>query len=89
MATDLIRVSVYDIMFDCEVSTWPAYRGARDSFNGRAGAGLQLEPDEEAGFEIEKITIPSQGPIDFEDMLSVTHAQIEEAVLEELNEQGY
>ena len=36
--------------------TWyPPYKGARDSFMGRANAGAQLEPDEPAHVEIEKV----------------------------------
>jgi hypothetical protein len=40
----------YKVEIDFNYS--PPSKGARDSFNGRAGAGIQLEPDEPADIEI-------------------------------------
>jgi hypothetical protein len=41
-----------DVEVTVEYDYTPACRGARDSFNGRPGAGLPLEPDEPESVDI-------------------------------------
>jgi hypothetical protein len=48
-----------EVKVDIEYSYYGGYRGARDSFNGRAGAGAQLEPDEPEQIEIESMSFLS------------------------------
>lgn len=46
-----------DVHITVEYDYHKAHRGKRDSFNGRAGAGIQLEPDENADVEIKSMSV--------------------------------
>lgn len=52
---------IHSLPVRVEYTYIPAYRGARDSFQGKRGAGIQLEPDEAEGAEIESVTIRTTG----------------------------
>ena len=45
------------LILRAELTVWGPSRGARDSFNGRAGCGIQLEPDEPGGFDVDEIIV--------------------------------
>lgn len=52
---------IHSIPVKVEYTYVPASRGARDSFMGKRGAGIQLEPDEPESAEIESVTMRSTG----------------------------
>jgi hypothetical protein len=76
-----VNIEVNGIKMECEVEISKAHRGMREY-----GTGLQLEPDEEAGFEVESTKVISGG-FDFNEIASVTHEDIEVAVKKELDSQ--
>ncbi len=51
-----LTTDIHGMPVEVEYSYHKPRRGARDSFNGMVGAGIQLEPDEAAYIEIEEIT---------------------------------
>ena len=55
MKTDTKTVLLHGEELQVEFTYWAGCRGARDSFNGRPGAGIQLEPDDEAGLEVNSV----------------------------------
>ena len=58
MSTDTIQTTVRGYRMEIEFSAHKAERGARDSFNGRPGAGIQLAPDDPGGIDdVSKITL--------------------------------
>lgn len=85
MGTQIIYRTVrciIDVECEIEVETWRACRGAREG-------GLQLEPDEPAGCEIQSITaakgafIVKGQDIDFDEVLYFD--KLENDVFDELN----
>ena len=72
MASDTIITTVKGYRMEIGFSYHKAHRGARDSFNGRAGAGIQLEPDEPAGVDdIESIKL-----LDPEDIMEIITEEV-------------
>jgi hypothetical protein len=73
--------------------TWyPPHKGARDSFMGRSNVGPQLEPDEPAFIEIEKVCAPMSNTIEPEitSLLIDWIDKIEQLVEKEIsNEEDY
>lgn len=59
------------LVLDCTITTWPASRGKRDSM------GVPEEPDEDAGFDVDSVTVT-----DIEDDLNVAEIT---AILEDEN----
>lgn len=49
------ETDIHGIEVTVEYTYHPFIRGARDSFNGRSGQGIQLEPDEPAYVEIDSV----------------------------------
>jgi len=50
MGNSIITVELHEGEVDVHISYWKASRGAREH-----GTGLQLEPDEPAGFEVDRV----------------------------------
>lgn len=75
--TTTIKASVKGYMMEIDVDAWKACKGARER-----GTGLQLEPDEPAGFEVTAARLVSPEDI-FEivtEEVSITLGDINEAV---------
>jgi len=53
-----------EIKLDIEYTYYKGCRGARDSLCGKAGAGPQLEPDDEP--EIEILSVKDENGLEFE-----------------------
>lgn len=71
-----------EVEAEIKVETWPSRRGAREG-------GLQLEPDEEAGYEIQSV-VASKGAfivkgqdIDFDDIEDFD--ELDESLMDELD----
>jgi len=55
------ETEIHGLPVKVEYTYIPASRGARDSFQGKRGAGIQLSPDEPESAEIESVTMRSTG----------------------------
>lgn len=79
-----ITINHCGLELDVPIYTWPPSHGARDSFNGKMGAGIQLEPDEPGGFELDgEITVlANEDELTIEEIAEVLadHEGIEAAV---------
>lgn len=52
----IFTTNIHGVEVDVEYTYCPPVRGARDTFCGIAGAGIQLEPDEPEGFIVDNVT---------------------------------
>jgi hypothetical protein len=71
------------LVLECELSTWPASKGARD---GKYGP--PLEPDEDAGFDVDSVKlIEVEDELNEEDIAAILADDdaIYQAVADELN----
>ena len=83
MKTQSVRFTFRGLLLDAEIYTWPESRGARER-----GTGLQLEPDEPAGFEVEKVTlIENEDDLTEEDVAEVLADEdgIYQSIIDELD----
>lgn len=83
MSRTTVEICHAGLVLEVEVSTWLATRGARDSLGGRPGAGPPLEPDEPAGFDIEKITVKDIDDVD------AIYELVEAELIEQGKDDGY
>lgn len=82
----VIEVEVHGVPVLCEYTVIPACRGARDSFNGIRGAGIQLEPDEPAYINLLKVE--TLDGTDITDLLSQRiERELEEKIMEEMEDE--
>ena len=81
----VIEVEVHGVPVLCEYTVTPACRGARDTFNGIRGAGIQLEPDEPAYINLFKVeTLYGD---DITDLISQrVERELEEKIMEEMQD---
>jgi hypothetical protein len=85
MKSTTTEICLSGVSLAVEYTYYAGCKGARDSFNGRPGAGIQLEPDDEP--EIEIISVFSEHGRNVYDTLSADDFErIEELLIEDCGE---
>jgi len=57
MGTSYIETNVRGYRMGIQFDYYKGSKGARDSFNGKAGAGAKLEPDEDPSIDIISVSL--------------------------------